>query len=348
MLTALGTGGVRFRLLQNFKQLLVLQLNDESDYSTVVGKTDGLFPSKFKGRGLIKTDELYEFQIASLVEDGLPFAYIQEACARLHDAWQGETAHKIPILPDRVNTEFLQDYLPSGNSLQIPIGVESHSLNVHYYPFGSRYINMVLSTATEAIGFTTDLAVLIGKYMQYPGVIFDPTHSVDQDTGSLECLATSADCEAGIAKLFETVLYRNNTYKDALDKGIECEPFDDMLVIINSITQLKESLGDEGNQKLSLILERGSLNYHIVIIIAEQVKTLTTVSYEKWYKANVSIADGIWVGGGITDQYQMKPSKLTAEMHDDLTAEFGFSLIKGQGLKVKLLKEKIEEDEYDQ
>ena len=70
-LTALGTGVVRYRLLQNFKQLITLQLNDEAEYATVVGKTDGLLPSKFKGRGLIKTDSVYEFQTAFLTEPSL-------------------------------------------------------------------------------------------------------------------------------------------------------------------------------------------------------------------------------------------------------------------------------------
>lgn len=37
MLTALNTGAVRYKNLQNFKQLYVLQLNDPSDYSGVLG-----------------------------------------------------------------------------------------------------------------------------------------------------------------------------------------------------------------------------------------------------------------------------------------------------------------------
>jgi len=129
VLTALGTGAVRFRLLQNFKQLLVLQLNDETDYSSVVGKTDGLFPSKFKGRGLIKRDELYEFQLASLTDDEVPFAFIQETCKELAEKWEGETARKIPILPDKVNVEFLSDYVDANKKLNIPVGVEKNPLN---------------------------------------------------------------------------------------------------------------------------------------------------------------------------------------------------------------------------
>lgn len=144
------------------------------------------------------------------------------------------------------------------------------------------------------------------------------------------------------------VLYRNNTYKDAAEKGTQCEEFNDVLVIINSLTLLKRALGDESNEKLSLILEKGSLDYNITIIIGEQSKAISSVSYEKWYKNNVSVSDGIWVGNGITEQYQMKANKTTSEMHEDISAEFGYSLVKGKCVKIKLLNERKADEEDDQ
>lgn len=43
---------------------MTLQLNDATDYSIIVGKTDGLIPSAYKGRGLVAMDRVYEFQTA--------------------------------------------------------------------------------------------------------------------------------------------------------------------------------------------------------------------------------------------------------------------------------------------
>lgn len=347
VLTALGTGAVRFRLLQNFRQLLVLQLNDESDYSMVVGKTDGLFPSKFKGRGLVKRDGLYEFQIASLTDGGLPFTFIQDECQKLCDTWSGETARKVPILPDSVNREFLTDYITVGKKLDIPIGVEKNSLNVHYYPFGNNYINMIMSAGSDYREFLADLAVLIGTQVKKSGTVFDMPKTIQEDTGTLKIITTAKECEAEVAKLFDLVLYRNNTFKDAMEKGIKCEEFEDILVIINSLTLLKGALNDEANEKLSLILEKGSSDYRLTIIIGEQSKAISSMSFEKWYKNKVLASDGIWVGNGITEQYQMKANKTTSEMHEDITAEFGYSLIKGKSIKIKLLGEKKEEESDD-
>ena len=344
VLTALGTGAVRFRLLQNFKQLLVLQLNDESDYSSVVGKTDGLFPSKYKGRGLIKRDDLYEFQLACLTEDDNPYVFIQEFCKAVAEKWSGDTARKIPILPDVVNQEFLSEYIDGNRKLNIPIGVEKNSLNVHYYPFGASYVNMILSTGDDAQNYLSELSVMIGQSQLHKGTIFDVPGMIQGDTGTLNVCASAKACEEGIDQLFRTVLYRNNTYKDALANGAPIEEYEHLLIIVNSVSMLKSVLSDQGKEKLSLILEKGTVDYKITILIAEQVKNVSTMSYERWYKANVSQSDGIWVGNGITEQYQMKANKTSGEMHEEITGEFGYSLIKGKCVKVKLLHNKAEEE----
>lgn len=348
VLTALGTGAVRFRLLQNFKQLFVLQLNDEADYSTVVGKTDGLFPSKYKGRGLVKRDELYEFQLASLTKDDVPFAFIQKTCKELSENWNGETARKIPILPDKVDVEFLSAYVGSNKKLSVPIGVEKNSLTVHYYPFYASYINMIMSAGMEYQSFVADVTALIGTQMNYKTVVFDLPKVVDTDLVKKNVFTTPKDCEEQISKLFETVLYRNNTYKEAIESGGKVEDFEQLLVVINSLSMLKSALSDTAYEKLALILEKGKTEYNINFVIAEQVKNISSVSFEKWYKLNVSPSDGIWIGSGITEQYQMKANKTTAEMHDDITHEFGYSLIKGKCVKLKLLNSKLEEENDDE
>ena len=348
VLTALGTGAVRFRMLQNFKQLLVLQLNDETDYSTVVGKTEGLLPSKYKGRGLIKREELYEFQIANLVEEGTPFSYIQESCINIAKEWNGVIARKVPILPDVVDEDFLYEYVDEKKGLNLPIGVEKNTLNVHYYPFGESYINMIMSSGTDAQDFVANIVGLIDRVSIVNGIVLDIPKKIEEKTISLNTYVSAKDCEEQVAKLFDLVLYRNNTYKDALAEGREVEKFDSVLVIINSLLALRDCLSEQTREKLALILEKGSVNYGINIVIAESVKNISSVSFEKWYKANVSTSDGIWIGNGITEQYQMKAGKTTPEMHEDITPEFGYSLIKGKCVKIKVLNNRMEDENDDE
>lgn len=348
VLTALGTSAVRFRLLQNFKQLLTLQLNDETDYATVVGKTDGLYPSKFKGRGLVKKDAVYEFQIAQITANPVPFQFIQQESQKLQDAWQGNMAKKIPILPERVDIEFLTEYIHSNGSLTVPIGVEKNSLNVHYYPFGRSYLNMILSASTEHQAFTHDLSRFMAEKGGLDVTLIDSQQAFIDKNDGLTYYSTFKDFEKVVAALFDLVLYRNNTYKEALEKGIEVERFDHKVIVIHSIAALKNALSKEGAEKLGLILEKGEAKYNLTFIIAEQSKNLSGITFDKWYKHHINPGDGIWVGGGIMEQFNLKATKPSAEMREDMTAEFGFSLQSGKGVKVKLLNDRVEKEDIDE
>lgn len=96
-------------------------------------------------------------------------------------------------------------------------------------------------------------------------------------------------------------------------------------------------ISDESRERLNLILEKGDVKYNVTVIFSEQAKNITTISYDKWYKQHISSADGIWVGNGITEQYQLKPNKITAEMREEIPFGFGFAIQKGKAVKVKLL-----------
>ena len=344
VITSLGINGVRFRLVQNFKQMFCMQLNDESDYSSVVGKIDGLYPSKFKGRGLVKTDGLYEFQIASITRDSIPYRTIESICVDADNKWTGERARKVPILPDVVDIDFLKSYINRNNPFSIPIGVEKATLNVHNYPFGDYYVNIIMSASNEYQDFVEKLSRLVGNYSGLSGVVFDMPKSVDGKTGNLIFAQTAAECESEVSKLFELVLYRNNTYKTALAEGRDIEKFEKIVVFINSLSALRAILTDKGKEKLGLILEKGTTDYNICIIIGDQSKTISGVIYENWYKAHGSETNGIWVGNGITQQYNLKASRVTREMREEIPDNFGYSIVNGKCVKVKLLYSMVEED----
>jgi len=337
VLTALGTSDVRFRMLQNFKQLFVLQLNDEADYSSVVGKTDGLFPAKYRGRGLVKKNDLYEFQIASIVKEGHPYSYIVDFCNQAKLNWNGDKAKRVPILPEIVDSDFLKDYINDKSLLTVPIGVEKSTLSIHYYSFERSFITLALSRNEEYKEFISALVSFIDTQYDFGGIVIDITQSVSDKPKSFTLASNIKDAELAIAKLFDLVLYRNNTYKDSISNGTTCEEFSKVVVVISSLDAIKKNVSKETNEKFSLILEKGSLEYNINIIIGEQSKALSGVSYEKWYKDKVSQSDGIWIGSGITEQYQLKANKTTNEMHEDITKEFGYVLHNGKSTRIKLL-----------
>src|SRR5690606_11030385 len=150
ILTASSTSAVRYRIMQNFKQIYVLQLNDVSDYSAVLGNVEGTFPSKHKGRGIFKTDRVYEFQTAYIESDQESILEkVREYCAEYADKWQHASARKIPVLPEQVVVHELEEEIKFCGRGAVPIGIEKNSLQVAKVNFEERYINLVWSQSTD-------------------------------------------------------------------------------------------------------------------------------------------------------------------------------------------------------
>ena len=108
VLTAISANAVRYKIQQYFKQYVALQLNDNSEFSSIFGSTDGVYPSKIRGRGIIKFERVYEFQSAQVNENEFQNEDILRLCKE-SSAKSTKTARKIPILPEKVDFGFVKN-----------------------------------------------------------------------------------------------------------------------------------------------------------------------------------------------------------------------------------------------
>jgi S-DNA-T family DNA segregation ATPase FtsK/SpoIIIE len=84
--------------------------------------------------------------------------------------------------------------------------------------------------------------------------------------------------------------------------------------------------------------------------MAEQGSKTSMLSSTPWFKKHISAAkikDGIWVGNGFTNQYQMEASKMTPDLKEDMPPGFGYVLRKGKITKVKLLGQGADEEDNE-
>lgn len=102
---ATGANGVNYKYQPSIKMAYALQLTDKSEYSGVVGKTNGLVPEPFMGRGLMRGNPPLQFQTA-LPADGNTDAEITQNLKQLAEqmskAWHKPRAKRIPELPEMI------------------------------------------------------------------------------------------------------------------------------------------------------------------------------------------------------------------------------------------------------
>ena len=355
VLTCTGVNNVRFALLQNFKTLYCLQLNNTDDYSTVVGKTEGMFPEKFKGRGFFRRDKdsLLEFQIASITQEDPPYKFIREFCRQVAEKYAGTGAVSVPVLPEKVTEQFLSAFVQPGDISRVPIGVEKATLEISTYNFAASTVNLILSINQEWQSFTDALGLMLSSRLKAKTIILDPSGNspVNSTTNDLQISSDTDSCVNAVRDIYNTVLIRNNEYKDSLAANETPPRYEPVFIIIQSMSLLrtmlerykpaedekKEADDDTLLNRLQLAMEKSVNVYNIHFIVAESLNSLTPFTVENWYKTHINGNNGIWVGSGVSTQYRLtinkKPQDFTAELEHD----FGFIVNNAAATHIKLL-----------
>lgn len=339
VLTCASTGGIRYRVLQNFRQLFVLQLNDATEYSGVLGNTEGVLPSALKGRGIVRLDRVYEFQTACSY-DSSRSEFEQARCeARsLAEAWEGPSAKRVPILPDAVTPDYLDREIAKGPLGLIPIGIDKSSLEPVYFDFGGPFISLVLSQSTDGAHFAQALAEVLSRTDDETPVVLDvDRHMQDHANASFE-YAGPDDIESRVERLFHEMVRRNNLVADARESGASVEAFPKQVYIVLSVTRMLERLSHNGRKKFAELLDRCDSSLGTSFIFFDSSASASSLLYESWMKKHVNAANGIWIGEGFGDQFTFQVSKSGQDVYQEIGSDFGWVLAKGRPSLVKLLR----------
>lgn len=106
VLTGITTRDIRYRMSTNFKMTVTFEQIDKS-YSEIVGRTDGMEPESYRGRGLVKLEKPLEFH-AALPEcrDGARITETRDIVAGIA-ANETRKVIPIPVMPERINIRAL-------------------------------------------------------------------------------------------------------------------------------------------------------------------------------------------------------------------------------------------------
>ena len=352
-----GTNNIRFSMLQNFKLIYCLQMNNPDDYSAVVGKTEGLVPEKFKGRGIFRRDKdtLLEFQTASITRSESPYPSIREICKEQAKRYPDIFAAKVPILPEKVTQQFLLPYVRRGDLSKVPIGVEKSSLEVYNFNFSLSTINLVLSLEQDWNEFADAVSELVANHVGIKTIVLSPMdkNTDNFENSNLRICSDSVSCAAAVNDIFKTILQRNNEYKDKLSAGEEPPEYEPIFVIIKSISVLKKvleryepanevektSFDDTLLNRLKLAMEKNNKDYNVYFTIFEDVGTIAPFAVESWYKTHINPAYGIWIGNGVNSQFRFTINKKPPEYSSEIGADFGFAINKSTAVLIKMLQE---------
>lgn len=327
--------GMRFKLKQNFGQIFVLQQNNEDDYTALLGNTKKTYPSKIFGRGLIKKDEVYEFQTAMVGPKDEIKDYINSLNEKL-DSRYIETALKIPVLPALVNYNDIDKSKVEDD--EIIIGISKSELEICSYNFNKNHINIVTTGDFNLINPFINPFIMQFSYKKNNSTIVINADDIKIDE-VVKNNTTYVDND--FDSIFNTIRdYLNNCndiYKKSnFDKTLFTSNRKVMVIIIG-INSFKNKLTSDNQSKFSEIFtisnELGVLDF----IFVDSLDKIKIFEYESWYKSNINPNEGIWLGNGINDQFSINITQKNSDMKIDLPYNFCFVVKRGKPVLTKFI-----------
>ncbi len=347
---------VKYKTSQNFKLGIALQMTEKGDYSSIVGKTNGLEPSPINGRGLIKMGIPLEFQTALPIHgenEAERSMELKELFQRISDSWKGKRAKSIPIMPDilmyneLLSNDDISAEMVNNNEL-IPLGLTTEDMEPVLADLSDSNCFMVMGQVQSGrtnmlkamMTFIKDRFDLHNSYIidsQNSGLYkmksFITENSYITDTGTLSTV---------VADVFEELDRRKNELitmrkesSDIFDDKEYISKLPKIFLFIDEYSDFYAMADETTKSKLESILKKYK-GLGFCMLISGTTDEVSSNSYESFTKAIVECQNGILLGGSFEQQRVFNSRLPYSEQSKILNLGEAYHLNKGKTSKIKV------------
>ena len=89
--------------------------------------------------------------------------------------------------------------------------------------------------------------------------------------------------------------------------------------------------------KLQKLITDAKTKNNIKVLIVENVDVIKSINFEPWYKGNVDLSEGVWLGNGIGNQFTLKVTTNSRLLRAEVEPGFGYCIRKGRASLIKLM-----------
>ena len=338
ILTSINTtSGMRYRLRQNFKSDITLQFNDQDDYSTIIGNIRKLYPSNIYGRGLVKLDNIYEFQTAHIFSDEEYANKLQEVIKNLKNQYSIK-APKVPVVPEVV---YANDLITDIRGLKgVPVGINKDSILPELFNFQDNYATLISANdINNTTKFIKGIVEIIHNIHNTNIVMIDTESLVTNNDTNITYINTNLD--EAIKKISDSMDYEYTQYKEANYNLNVLVNSKNMFIILMNFSKLLMKMTDDNKKRFLENLEKAKDLKVFTYLIVDEVDSLKKFEYEPWYKNAIQNNYGIWIGNGVADQNLIKTNIGFKKDNNEVKEGYGIVIKNSKTSLVNLVVEDI-------
>ena len=307
--TAMALG---YKLSQSVKTSIALQMTDASEYSSIVGRTEGLYPEKLPGRGLFQGDRVMEFQTALPAKpeaDGTYLTAIRNLGEELTRRWGDRKAKTVSAVPDVIPFGSVQpqkDGFVLGLTAKEAEPLEVDLLHPHHLLIsgvpGSGKTNLVRCLLRQAKEVPNAQVLLWGEEAAYADVLNGVEHWGDGETAD---------------RFFEK-LAQELSRRQAERKADASAVFPPIYIFIDGYRAFFEAIAQQTAARLRALLLAGA-GLGVSLVAADRAEALASlVSYMEPVTVLLAKGPAVLLGGKPLDHMAVETSLAATEKNQML------------------------------
>jgi S-DNA-T family DNA segregation ATPase FtsK/SpoIIIE len=324
--TASTISGMPYRIRQNIKQNIALQMIDKTDYLEIVGRVSpGTELDKVMGRGLVKGKPPLEFQTAYAIEHGMEFAGTARSLGeKMRGVWTGAVAPAIPVMPGVVTG----DAFPERPEDAVPLGLTADLEQVFFTDVNK----LVLVSGIEKSGKTNALKALARLYVDTPGQI---TYWLDGDGNFCSRAGIYAARERD--EIWRVLEELEAVAAERKEQKVKYPP---LTLVIDNFPAVLAEIDADAKTRLENITNNckaASLSVFVSGDASEltQLFTQQNTALQPFLTGGVSVV----TGGALSRQRYITPGAEISysEQAEELPEFWGYYTVRGKTKKIKLI-----------
>lgn len=323
-----GSSEIPTRVADNIRNVVSLEMGDKFKYAEVLRttRTEVLPEADVKGRGLAHVNgTILEFQTALAVEAEDAYVRsekIEEKCSQLAEAWKGEAARKIPVIPENPTLQMLAEkeayQMLSDQKRYLPFAYLAQDASVYAVDLWSTYCYMIQGRSRSGKKNTLKLLMYAASRKKDARVCLIDLKGQELKKTADQLGVEYITEEIKLYEFFKSTVSvfkeRNLKKQKLLAEGIEEEELAekmssetqiyifiaDMVSFVQAAYKQLEGVGSM-NAYLENITEKGSCHgfYFFGIMNPEQI---SPVAGYKLYMNMISYKTGVHLGGNTAAQ----------------------------------------------
>lgn len=293
LMTGTSANSIPYSMQPLFKNVYTLRQNADDQYREIVGKTEGIVPEQYKGRGLVRANgTVCEFQTKLVFEDAdNVYEAIQRYCMELETKWNKSTLNI--NLESSANTTVMEEQEDIVQTVDKQVNLIS---NVEYrldaVPVGIDEENGIKTY--DITGTTSTIIIYEDARNDQKQFVVEAVKASLPSNGTVILLnADNENVSDKVNELWIEMQERAKKGVSAKSEGLPIPDYDPILILVDDPSEITETVDEITRVHLISMITKLTPAYHMYFVISEKQRNINSLIQGKCLGLLFPVIDGM-------------------------------------------------------